>query len=255
MKNTRPLGLAILSATALALAACGGDDGGTTTTTQSAETAEGLWVGTTDSNRAISGLVLDDGTYYVLYSAIGNPSLIAGVVQGHGTSNNGNFTSTDARDFNLEGLGVLDATVSASYMVRQSFNGNVMYTSGGTTAFTSAYDSQYDLTPSLATLAGTYTGTVALSQGYEAATVTVGSNGAVSGVGTSGCTLTGNASPRASGNVYNLTITFGGAPCYFAGQTFTGIAYYDSDVNDKRLYAAAPNAARTDGVLFVGVKP
>lgn len=256
MKNTTPFKLAILSATVLALTACGGgDDSSATPVTTPTGTAEGLWLGTTDTNRAITGLVLDDGTYYVLYSQVGNPSAIGGVVQGHGTSNNGSFTSTDARDFNMEGQGVLDATVSGSYMIDQWLNGTVMYTSGGATAFTSTYDSQYDLPPSLTALAGTYTGQVVLSQGVENAVVTVSGSGAVAGIGESGCTLTGNASPRTNGNVFDISITFGGAPCYFAGQTFTGHAYYDSDIGDKRLYAAAPNATRTDGVLFIGVKP
>lgn len=254
MKHNKPLGAAILCASALILTGCGGDDSDTGAPTTTSEAA-GLWVGITDTNRAISGLVLDDGTFYVLYSQIGNPALIGGIVQGHSTSSNGSFTSTDARDFSLEGLGVLDATISASYSARQSFNGTVMYTTGGAATFTSNYDSQYDLTPSLTTLAGTYTGQVAVSVGAEDAVVTVSDTGAVTGIGASGCTITGSASPRSSGNVYNLSITFGGAPCYYAGQTLSGIAYYDSDPSDKRLYAAAPNAARTGGFLFVGMKP
>ena len=248
------INLALVSMAVLTLAACGGGDSDSPPPVTS-ETAEGLWVGTTNTNRSITGLLLDDGTYYVLHSLVADPSIIGGVVQGHGTSINGSFSSTDARDFNIEGLGVLPATVSASYMARQSFNGTVMYTSGDAVSFTTTYDSQYDLTPSLATLAGTFTGQVAFSQGVQNATVTVSDTGAISGVGEGGCTFTGTAAPRASGNVFNMSITFGGAPCFFAGQTLTGIAYYDPDPTDKRLYAAAPNATRTDGVLFVGVKP
>jgi hypothetical protein len=269
MQKAQLINLALVSASALAVVACGGDDGDTTTvptttvpTTTTAptstETAEGLWVGTTDSNRTVTGLVLDDGTYYVLYSQVGNPTIVGGVVQGSGTSNNGSFTSTDARDFNMEGMGVLDATVSASYTVRQSLGGTVMYGSGDATTFVTTYDSQYDLTPSLAALAGAYGGQVALSQGVEYADVTISESGTVTGVGMSGCTLTGSVSPRSSGNVFNISITFGPAPCYFAGQTFTGHAYYDSDVAEQRLYqrlyAAAPNATRTDGVMFIGEK-
>jgi hypothetical protein len=53
--------------------------------------------------------------------------------------------------------------------------------------------------------------------------------------------------------VFNISITFGGAPCLLANQTLSGIAFFDSI--DKRLYVATPNPARTDGVLFVGTKP
>jgi hypothetical protein len=210
-------------------------------------------VGTTHTNRALTGVVLEDGTFYVLYSVIGDPALIAGVIQGNGTSNNGSFSSTNARDFNLEGLGVLVATVSASYDTRRSLNGTVAYAAGGPVTFTSTFDAAYDATPSLAQLAGAFSGQVALSQGVENANVNVSSTGSLSGVGTSGCTVTGSVTPRTRGNVFNVTLGFGGPPCFFANQTLTGIAYFDSA--RKRLYAAAPNANRMDGVLFVGVKP
>jgi hypothetical protein len=123
----------------------------------------------------------------------------------------------------------------------------------GATTFTSNYSADYDVTPSLAILAGTFTGQVISSQGVENATVTVNAVGGITGTGVSGCSVTGTATPRTNGNVFNLSLTFGGAPCLFANQTMAGIAYFDSVA--KRIYGATPNAARTDGVLFVGVKP
>ena len=245
---------AILSASlaaALFVSGCGGggSDSAAATTTPS---AQGLWIGTTATNRTITGLVFGDGSYYVLYSPVGNATAVAGVVQGTGSSSAGTFTSTDARDFNLEGLGVQSGSVSAAYVSKQSFNGSVAYAVAGNTPFTSAYDANYETAPSLAGLAGTFTGQVALSVGVQAATIAVSSSGAISGVN-GGCALSGTASPRSDGNAYNLSITFGAAPCFFANRTFTGIGYFNSVT--KRLYAAAPNAARTDGVLFVGTKP
>ena len=235
----------------LAISGCGGG-GGDSGSTSSASAAQGLWLGTTSTNRTVTGLVFSDGTYYVLYSPIGNPTAIAGVVQGTGTTSASTFSSSDGRDFNLEGLGVLTGTVSANYATKQSFNGTVAYTAGGNTSFTTTYSSAYETAPTLANVAGTYTGQVALSVGVQSATVTVSSTGAISGGG-NGCSLTGTATPRTDGNAYTLSITFGASPCFFANQTFTGVAYYNSAT--KRLYGAAPNAARTDGVLFVGTKP
>jgi len=60
-------------------------------------------------------------------------------------------------------------------------------------------------------------------------------------------------SPRAHGNVFNISISFGAAPCLFTNQTLSGVAFFNP--NAKRLYAATPNATRTDGALFVGTKP
>ncbi|MEP6934222.1 MAG: hypothetical protein ABI988_09825 [Nitrospirota bacterium] len=102
---------------AIALIA-GGCSGESTTSAPTSGSAEGLWSGSTNTNRTIVGVVLDDGTYYLLYSVAANPNQIAGVVQGTGISNNGSFNSEHAKDFNMEGLGVLNATVSASYALR-----------------------------------------------------------------------------------------------------------------------------------------
>lgn len=230
----------------LLLAGCGG--GGSDAP---AGTAQGLWIGTSNTNRTVTGIVLSDGTYYVLYSAVGNPNLIAGVVQGNGTSSGGTFTSGNARDFNLEGLGVQSANVTANYTQRQSLNGSIAY-NVGTTTFASSYSADFEVVPTLATVTGTYTGQVALSVGVQSATVTVLGNGALSGTG-GGCAFTGTAAPRTDGNAYNISITFGGSPCLFANQTFVGLAHYDA--TRRLLRAAAPNASRTDGVLFVGTKP
>ena len=238
-------------AAALFVSGCGGG-GSDSAPAASSPGAQGLWIGTTATNRTITGLVFGDGSYYVLYSPVGNAAAIAGVVQGTGSSSAGTFTSANAKDFNLEGLGVQSGAVSAAYVSKQSFNGSVTNSAGGNTPFTSSYDANFETAPSLASLAGTFTGQVALSAGIQAATVTVSSSGTISGVN-GGCALSGTASPRSDGNAYNLSITFAAAPCFFANQTFTGIGYFNSVT--KRLYAAAPNAARTDGVLFVGTKP
>src|ERR1035437_7385465 len=74
----------------------GGGDGGSSAPPASVTTAEGMWTGTTSSNRTVNGFVLDDGTYWVLYSVANNSNTIAGGVQGTSTSNNGNFTSANA---------------------------------------------------------------------------------------------------------------------------------------------------------------
>ena len=237
-------------AVAAALAACGGGGGVNDDNPPSA--AQGLWIGSTNSNRAVTGLVFSDGTYYVLYSSVGQPSTIAGVVQGTSSASGGSWSSGNARDFNLEGLGVNSATVSGSYTAGDSLSGAISYSGGTVTSFTSSYDAAYDITPTLTTLAGTYTGQVALSVGVQSATVTISGTGVVS-ANAQGCGATGTAAPRSDGNAYNFTLTFGGSPCFFAGQTFSGVAYLNAA--SGTLYAAAPNSARTDGVLLLATRP
>ena len=186
------LGIAI----ALTVAGCGGGGDSNPTPAPASSSAEGLWSGSTATNRTIVGVVLDDGTYYFLYSVPANPTLIAGVVQGTGTSSNGSFTSANARDFNLEGLGVQSATISGSYAVRQSLSGSVLYSGVVGATFTSSFDPAYDTTPSLASLAGTYSGQVGSSGGVESATVTIAATGVFTGVSQAGAVLRG---PRRRG--------------------------------------------------------
>lgn len=240
------------------VAGCGGGGGGGSSDSGStpapATSAEGLWVGSTDNDRAVTGLVLDDSTYWVLYSIMGNSAIIGGAVQGSGTSQNGSFTSVNGRDFNLEGLGASDVTVNASYVMEQTFSGTIEYAgTGEQITFTSSYDSDYELTPSLAAISGTYSGAASTSGGTESATVTVSDSGAISGSGASGCSFTGSASPRAQGNVYNLSVTFGGGVCANGTSTVTGVAYFDAET--KQLRSAALNSAKTDGFIYVGTKP
>ncbi len=129
------------------------------------------------------------------------------------------------------------------------------------TRFNINYDSDYQGVQSLATLAGTYAGTVATSQYLEAATFTFGPAsvsanlgdfgvGIVSGTGASGCTYTGTVSPLFKGNGYTLELISGGSPCLMPTMQFSGLVYLNTTTGN--LYSFLPNAARTDGLIFTG---
>ncbi len=224
---------------------------------QGSSSAEGLWQGTTSTGRTVAGVVVDDGTYWFIYSVVGNSAVLAGVAQGNGSSNgsltssNGSFTSANGRDFNFEGLGVSDFTLEGTYEEKSSLDGSITYSSSATT-FTSSYDSDYDLIPSLTTIAGTYTGSAFTSGGPDFATVTFTSAGTIGGVGASGCLFSGSASPRASGNIYDVSITFGGGVCANGTSTVTGVAYFDATT--KQLTSVGLNSSRTDGFIYAGIK-
>ena len=88
--------------------------------------------------------------------------------------------------------------------------------------------------------------------GTESAVVLITSAGAISGNGASGCQFTGTATPHAKGNVYDLSVTFGGGVCSNGRSTVNGIGYFDS--TPKRLYGVALNSSRSNGFIFVGTK-
>jgi hypothetical protein len=242
-------------AAAVALASCGGGGGSSSSTAPAPDlgTAEGLWNGTTGDGRSFSGLVLDDGTYWFLYSAAANNAVLAGAVQGTGTSSGGQFTSSNGLNFSFEGDGILSFTMSGTYTANSQLGGTLTY-SAGTNTFTSTYDTDYDLVPSLATIAGNYSGqAVTANSVAETTTVMVASGGAITGSSAGGCTFSGSATPRASGNVYDITVTFGGGVCDNGSSTVTGVAYYVAANN--ALIGTALNSARTNGFIFVGSKP
>ncbi len=206
-------------------------------------------MGTTDDNHDLAGLVLSDGTYYILYTASQSIDL-AGAIQGTGQVSGDQFISTNAVDFNFQGAGVNSATAESTVVTRKSMNGTLTYASGKSVKFIANYNAEYEKKPSLGIVAGRYAGKVKTSAGDELADLEVAADGTLDGRGISGCAITGRITPRQDGNVYDVTATFGGAPCHFAGQTFTGISYYIA--SDSKLVAAAPNARRDDGILFIG---
>jgi hypothetical protein len=242
------LGVALLSA-----CSGGGGTGANATASAPSSPAQGLWNGTTTTNRSVTNLVLGDGNYYMLYSPIGNPNSIAGVVQGTGTASNGKFTSGNAVDFNFEGLGVNAASMSINYTAKSSFNGTLTYTAGGTTDVISTYDATFETKPTLAAITGTFAGQAAAFTGSVAtATLTVSPAGAISG-DASGCAISGSVSPRNDGNAYNVSLQFGAAPCTFVNQTLSGVAYFDTALNTITILAL--NSGRSDGVIFLGAGP
>jgi hypothetical protein len=149
---------------------------------------------------------------------------------------------------------VLSGSVSGSYSYKKSFSGFATYPAlNQTVSVAGSYNADYEITPTLAAVAGTYSGRVGHPRGVESATLTVSSSGVVSGRGSSGCVVTGSLTPRAKGNAYTTRITFGSTPCLLPGVTLTGASYFDRTT--KRLYAVGMTSARDNGMIFAGSKP
>jgi hypothetical protein len=254
-------GLLVAVFLALSISACSSEDSGSnhTSSPPPVASAEGLWTGIVDNNRSMAGVVLEDGTYWFLYSMGGNPAVIAGLVQGNGTTNADAFTSSNGKDLNTEGLGVFDLTVAGNYVPKQVLNGTVTYPLRGQTTFTSTYDTAYELSPDVSQLLGTYTGSSAVVAGVEAVTVTISAPNILTGpnilMGESadGCRFSGEVFPRRQGNAYDVSVTFSGGVCSNGTSEVTGIAFFNAAT--KTLYSAALNSAKTNGYVFVGTKP
>jgi hypothetical protein len=242
MKTLHSTRRGVLSLSLLAtvlLSSCGGGDPYT-----------GLWLGSLGPQRDTTTVVLEDGQYYMIYSQPGNPSAIAGLIEGTGDFEARKFTSANARNYNWERIyaPVQAATLSAHIGRRAMVEGAV----NGSTPFSVSHVRDLDGDDArLSAIVGTHSGEVVFTGGTRAATFTVTSAGQVS-TKIDGCPITGQVVPRSDTNAYDLTMTFGGWPCAFPYAQFKGVTFYREDL--RQLHAAVIHASRTQGIAFRGTK-
>jgi hypothetical protein len=254
MKKTVAIGLGVISAALLG--ACG--DGGwgnqnvpppPAPAPTPVTDAQGFYSGMDSGNDNVTSVVLDSGTYYFIWANSITGSF--GVVQGTATAASGQFNSTNAKNYLLGTSTVVNSTISAVYTAKSNLTGTITPASGtvGYTSFSGTYSTVYEQTPNLANIAGTYQGAAGSLNAVDASvSVTLSASGALVGSGSGGCRFSGTAKPHANGNVYDLTVTFGGTPCVDAGQSVTGVLL----VNNGKLIATGTLADRSDAFLLVG---
>jgi hypothetical protein len=232
--------------------ACGGgygDHDPSSLPPPTATSAEGRWTGSTRTGRTVAGLVLEDGSYWIFYTARDNPHILAGLIQGTGTSHAGSFGSPNTKNFLVDGTGIRQGRMSGTSVPKESFHATIIYFNGETERVRSTYVADAESAPNLNLVAGIYTG---LRADDQTVTVTVDAAGTLSGHSTDGCTVTGTVFPRATGHVFHVSATFDGGACRQGTETLTGIAFFDAATN--RLYGAALNRDRTTSFLFLGTK-
>jgi hypothetical protein len=212
-----------------------------------------MYRGVTSSGRAVAGLVLDDNSFYAVYSAINNPSLTGGSIQGTIMASGGNFSVTDAIDESVEGFGTRAVAITGTYSQRQFIKGSIGYPpTTQPISFVANYDADYESAPNLSIVAGTYTGTSKASIGSENVTLRISASGEVEGIGTSGCSFEGTIKPRSAGNAYVVNMTFGRAPCAYPGAALTGISYFDRTTNLS--YTVASVQGQSTKFILIALK-
>ncbi len=227
----------------LLLAACGGGGGGS-----AADTAEGLWLGSTDSGRSVIAAVLDDGEFWFIYSGPFSETP-AGIVQGPSIAADGVFTASGASPVSFDGFPISEGAFNGNYSGHRTFDGTTS-SNTGVTVFNLDYLGFYDRNPSLASIAGSYTAVSNSSGGADNDTVVIAPNGLLTLSGASGCQATGTVTPRSTGSVYNVSLTFGGGNCVNGTTIVSGITVSDSG----DLVIAGLDATQTVGYVFDGTK-
>ncbi|WP_277188106.1 hypothetical protein [Caballeronia sp. BR00000012568055] len=243
---------------ALVLAACGGG-GGSNDDGKAANNADvppavngdfeaqGMYSGTDANGDKVSGVVLDNGTYYFVY--VNQATNALGLVQGTATASNAVFNSADAFDYQIYRSTAVHGSVNAAYFPQTSLNGSFTSAANESASFSTTYSTVYDETPNLAAISGTYNGAGATFRGSETVTFVIYSNGSVYGSGPSGCSFSGNVKVHGTKNVYDTAIVFGDK-CPNRGETFTGVV----SVNGNALIAAATHPDRSEAFVVAATR-
>lgn len=230
---------------------CGGD--AANPFTQDQTDAEGVYRGVTDTGRDWLGIVLGTGDYYILYGAeSGGPDEFAGVVHGMARTERGEFASSDAIDFNLEGRGIAPVSVSARYQPGVYMNGAVVYGPEDRSTFTGgAHVPSNEAAADVLVTAGAYSGqTEAPDGGGGQARLQIAPDGYLTGAGGPACDFSARLTPTGNRNVFNFSLHFMRPECGFGERDLDGIVYHDIDTGS--LYAIAPASERDGGLFFYG---
>ena len=261
--------LAVTTFASVLLAACGGGGASVstapptssptpvTTTPAPSSSISGVYDGNTNTGQPITALLQEDGSYFIVYSNASAPQTVQGAIVGTGNLSGSSFSSSNGLDLNLVGTASQTprpVTLSASYVQQQSFNGSLSYVTSGTTAtFTSVFNNPYATLPSIAALAGVYTGTIATKDLSEDVILTIAQDGTLSGQLSCGCKINATLAPRSDGMAYVATLSMVGGDHLLSNKTVAGNVYLDAA--HKRLYIVGNIVGTTEGAIFVGTKP
>lgn len=192
-------------------------------------TAEGFWKGTTDKGQSLRIFILDDGTFYIVFSDTGN-EIEAGVLYGSGSSVSGKFTSTDVKEYPLSPstppfIGGASA-INGTYV-----SGSSLQLTIGSSSVSATYIPAYDQPANFASVAGAYRGSVGhiTEQRNMTASMDAQGNLTINGVQ---CDFRITAAARGAVNVFNVSVT--SSSCYQG----PGILIYD-DASRKLIALAA----------------
>ncbi|WP_459905039.1 hypothetical protein [Caballeronia sp. HLA56] len=253
-----PLTFTLPLALSLALAACATDSSappppGTVTTTLP---SGGVYKGTIDNGQADATLlVLFDGSAYLFY---GTPNDTRGtnlsgvaIATGGTQTSDGKFASTSAFDYRVGRAPATAANFSANFAQAPAVSGTVASKNGGAgLAFNVNAAPMLDTGPSLANAGGLYSGRGMSLGGATTTRITVAADGYAAGTTSAGCIFKGTVAPRHGANAYDVSVTFGPAPCPLPDATVKGAAVLDG----PRLLVALPSPDRANVFLFDGRK-
>jgi hypothetical protein len=237
------------------LAACstgnpGTPPAGTVTTTLP---SGGVYQGTLKGGSAgVTLLTLFDGTAYLFYGGPDNANLAGVAVADHGTqTSDGRFASSTALDYRIGSAPATPVAFMANFAQAPAVSGAVVAKDGSPDlAYTAHAAAMLDVAPSAGNIEGLYNGRGMALGGNTDTRITIAGDGYAAGTASSGCIFQGTVLPHPGVNAYDVSVTFGPAPCPLPGASMKGHAVLDG----ARLLVALPSPDRANIFLFDGRK-
>jgi hypothetical protein len=231
----------ILSAVVIiGLAGCGGGSH------HSQPPLEGAFEGSFSNGVQFSNLVLEDGTFWSAYGL--SSDNIQGFSTGQLNSIDGKFTVTltnFAQPGNNPQPGNGSGTYTSSTMAGTVTQSGQSLTFNATTPSTKNYI--YQTPSSITAVVGAWSGRLL---DKEEASITILADGIFSGSTSDGCQFTGKFETN-DVNVFDVSLTYGGAPCAFPAENATGIGLTSlNDDGKNQLIVALVNTSKRAGSLF-----
>ena len=189
--------------------------------------------------------MLENGETWGFY--VNSKTNSVGAVFGN-TAPNGLQISGSLTDFNFLSRAPIRGAFTGSFQPKNNLN--IQITNGPT--WPMGYVATYDQPASLASIAGTYSGTGVTYTSIQTAAITISPSGTVTMPAIGGCSASGSALPRPTGkNVFDVAVTFSGSSCAVGNGTMVrGIAIYSNGT----FVAEALNGSKTDGFFYIATK-
>lgn len=257
MKNNQGNAVIVVSVLSLTLlSGCGG--GGNGSTAASNTIPQGLYLGSSSysSFSLTDVLILEDGSYYALYGVQLNAGfLVDGFFEGTGSGSNGVLSSANPLE-HVSLYAFSNVSFGGSYAPGTSVDFNVRGFGGaGTLSTVKPTNTTYDYASAanINDIAGSWALSTIDGAG---ANMIISTNGTFTATATgNSCSYSGTISPRPSGkNVFDITLTYGGAPCALPNLSISGIAvsYMLSDGITREFIMSGTDSSRAIGYAASG---
>ena len=235
----------------LLIVACGGGGGSSSSTpAPTAVSAAGVWAGTVrPAGYELNLIVMPNNTLYSLFGTpISGGLSVLGVDFGSASTSGSSFSGS-FKEYYPNNTSTT-ATTSGTVVANTSLSGVSTFANGATASVAlvplTAGGYNFNAPAVLSTITGSWVGSLLTG---VATTVTINSNGTLTGSG-AGCSLTGTIAPDASGvNVFATTITYG-AGCPVRGLVETGITLSYITTSGSRQLISMVSSSTTGSAFF-----